>query len=402
MIPPKDAQGVIEEGRRTLIPTMSEIIEWLAGDECYTLDGARLATELGRRLRAIGLPLDHLGLYLRTLHPEIRSRTIAWTPDGPVQIHDRQYGVELSPAFRDNPIRSVLETQKPLVLRVNNWNEATWAHIDIFEGRQLVELVILPLRNADALPSAVSFATARNSGFTATERAAFVRIAPALRNACELRTLRSAEQALLDTYVGAATARRVLKGRIRRGEVETLEAALMLCDLRGFTELSNRLTSERVLQLLDTYFDCVMPAINAAGGEVIKFMGDAVLAFFHREDASSACSAGLQGALSALESLRKLAISDAELRAGVALHYGKVSYGNIGYGHRLDFTLIGPDVNLVSRLQGICSTTGLSLLMSERFAEFLDPTLVTAIGPYQLKGFAEPAELYTLGSTRMR
>ena len=244
----------------------------------------------------------------------------------------------------------------------------------------------------------MSFATADKSGFSDTERATFVRIAPALRNVSELRTLRTAEQALLDTYVGALTARRVLEGHIRRGEVETLEAALMLCDLRGFTELSNRLPSKRVLQLLDAYFDCVVPAINEAGGEVIKFMGDAVLAFFHREDASSACAAGLQGALSALQRLQQLAVSDAELRAGIALHHGNVSYGNIGYGHRLDFTLIGPDVNFVSRLQGVCGISGQPLLMSERFARLLDPTLVMALGPHQLKGFAEPAELYTLAS----
>ena len=137
-------------------------------------------------------------------------------------------------------------------------------------------------------------------------------------------------------------------------------------------------------------------AINQTGGEVIKFMGDAVLAFFLREDASSACAAGLEGALSALQRLQELPISDAELHAGIALHHGKVSYGNIGYGHRLDFTLIGPDVNFVSRLQGVCSITGQSLLMSERFATLLDPALVMTLGPHQLKGFAEPAELYTL------
>jgi adenylate cyclase len=218
----------------------------------------------------------------------------------------------------------LLETQKPLVLRVDPSNDATWTHIDIFEDHHLVEFVILPLRNADALPSAVSFATVRNSGFSSAERAALKRIAPALRNTCELRTLRRAEQALLGAYVGALTARRILEGHIRRGEVETLEAALMLCDLRDFTELSNRLPSERVLQLLDAYFGCVVPAINETGGEVIKFMGDAVLAFFHCEDASAACAACVKGALSALESLQALAISDAELRTGVALHYGKV------------------------------------------------------------------------------
>ena len=275
-----DSDDVTERGVRPFVPAMSEIIDWLVGDECHELDDAEVTAELGRRLRATGLPLDHLGLYFRTLHPEIRGRTIAWAPDEPVQIHDRQHGVWrlFVAANRNNPIRRVLETQEPIVLRVNHLNDATWTHIDIFEGRELVEFVILPLRNADASSNAVSFATRRSSGFSVAERAAFARIAPALRNVCELRTLRSAEQALLDTYVGALTARRILKGHIRRGEVETL--AFMLCDLRGFTELSNRLPSQRVLQLLDAYFDCVVPAINQTGGEVIKFMGDAVLAFF--------------------------------------------------------------------------------------------------------------------------
>jgi adenylate cyclase len=397
----KDAGPATGKQHEAPRPAIPEIIEWLAGDECHELDVAGLAAELGRRLKASGLPLDHLGLYLRTLHPQIVGRTISWAPGETPQVHDREYGIERSPAFADNPIVRVLRTQKPLVVRVDPRSDAAWTHIDILEGRRLVEFVILPLRNADALPSAVSFATARSSGFSPAERAALERIAPALRNTCELRTLRTAEEALLGAYVGALTARRVLEGHIRRGEVETLEAALMLCDLRGFTELSNRLPSNRVLDLLEDYFHCVVPAIGDAGGEVIKFMGDGVLAFFHRDDASAACAAALQGAMAALERLQARAVSDAELRAGVALHYGKVSYGNIGYGHRLDFTLIGPDVNLVSRLQGICSLTGRPLLMSERFARLLDPAPVMALGPHELKGFAEPAELYTVAASEL-
>ena len=252
------------------------------------------------------------------------------------------------------------------------------------------------MRTPDALPSAVSFATTRGTGFTAAERAAFDRIAPALRNACELRNLRQVELTLLDTYLGTLTGRRVLEGRVRRGELERLEAALLLCDLREFTALSNRLPSERVLELLDDYFGCVVPAIDKAGGEVIKFMGDAVLAFFHREDASAACAAALQGAVTALASLQRQQTPDCELRAGVALHYGTVSYGNIGYGHRLDFTLIGPDVNLVSRLQGVCSTTGQALLMSRRFAELLPTRTAKPVGAHLLKGFAQPVDLYAL------
>jgi adenylate cyclase len=121
-----------------------------------------------------------------------------------------------------------LETQEPIVLWVNHLNDATWTHIGIFEGRDLVEFVILPSRNADASPNAVSFATTRNSGFSVTERAAFARIAPALRSVCELRTLRSAEQALLDPYVGALTARRILM-QSEKSSSTTMSTAMFRC-----------------------------------------------------------------------------------------------------------------------------------------------------------------------------
>src|SRR5260370_9256848 len=185
--------------------------------------------------------------------------------------------------------------------------------------------------------SAAAFGTIRPDGSSATDAKALARIVPALRNACELRTLRQVELTLLNTYVGATTARGIRAGRTRRGQIESLDAALMLCDLRGFTDLSNRLPTERVLALLNLYFDQVLPAITDAGGEVLKFMGDAVMAFFRRDDAAEACRVALQAALAALDRLNRLAEPDAKLRAGVALHYGKVSYGNIGSGHRLDF-----------------------------------------------------------------
>jgi len=376
---------------------MIEVVEWLTGDECHDADDAALAAGLGRRLRAAGLPLDRLTLHLLTLHPEIFGRTIAWAPNEPVEIRDREHGIEVSAGFIDSPARRVMKTREPLVVHLEGSNDPKWIHNDLFEGRGLVEFVAIPLRNGDGLVSAVTFSTSRPSGFAVSERAALERVVPALRNACELRTLRRLELTLLGTYLGATTARRVLAGRVRRGQVETLQAALMLCDLRGFTAMSNRLPGDRVLELLNAYFDCVVPAIIGAGGEVIKFMGDAVLAFFHCEDAPAACSAGLQGALNALESLAGITTTDTALRAGIALHYGEVSYGNIGYGRRLDFTLIGPDVNLVSRIQAVCSTTDRSLLMSESFANFLDPSKTIAVGRYPLKGFAAPAALYTVG-----
>lgn len=371
-----------------------DVIEWLSGDECHELDDAGLVAGLGRRLRSAGLPADRITLHLRTLHPEIFARTVAWSPGEPVEIRDREHGIEVSALFVGSPLRQVMELREPVVVRGEDAGGAALADIDVFRGRSLAEIVIVPLCNVDGPVSAASFCTARRGGFSPAERAALARIVPALRNACELRTLRQVELTLLDTYIGATTAQRILAGRIRRGQIESLDAALMLCDLRGFTELSNRLPHERVLALLNEYFDRVVPAIVGAGGEVLKFMGDAVLAFFHRDEAAAACAAALQGARDALGSLSRLAVPDAELHAGIALHYGTVSYGNIGSGQRLDFTVIGPDVNLVSRIQSVCSTSGQPLLMSARFAALLDALPATPIGGHALKGFAEPVEIW--------
>jgi adenylate cyclase len=372
------------------------IIEWLTSDECHEADDAALAAGLGRRLRTAGLPLDRLTLHLRTLHPEILGRTVAWAPNEAVEIRDREHGIEVSAGFAGSPVRRVMETREPLVVRLDGSSDPDWLHTDLFQGRGLVEFVLVPLCNADGLVSAACFSTTRPNGFAAQERSVLDRIVPALRNACELRTLRKVELTLLDTYIGATTARRVLAGSIRRGQIETLETALMLCDLRGFTELSNRLPARRVLELLDAYFDRVVPAIDKAGGEVIKFMGDAVLGFFHRDDAAEACAAALQSALKVIGSMDRFAAPDAELHTGIALDFGEVGYGNIGSGRRLDFTVIGPGVNLVSRIQGICSETGRPLLMSERFATLLPPRITVAVGSHPLRGFAEPAELYAL------
>jgi adenylate cyclase len=383
-----------QDGLPVDLSAVLESIEWLTGDESHDLDAEGLVAGLGLRLRGIGIPLDRLVLHLRTIHPEIRGRTLAWAPNEAVEVHDRAHGFELLVPFASHLLQQILETREPFVVRLDESDHPDWTEIDVFKDRHLVEFVFLTLRNAEGVVATTAFCTKRNNGFTPAERAALERIVPALRNACELRVMRTTALALLDTYVGTGTAQRIFGGRIRRGQVESLNAALMLCDLRGFTQMSNRLPSQRLLELLDAYFDCVVPAITAAGGEVLKYIGDAVLAFFPHDDAAAACMAALDGAVGALARLDQFSAPDAELHAGIALHYGQVSYGNIGSGHRLDFTLIGPDVNLLSRIQTVCSATGQRLLMSERFATLLGASRATAIGHHELKGFPTPVPLY--------
>jgi adenylate cyclase len=369
------------------------LIEWLSGEECHGLDEAGLIHGLGHRLCDLGLPIDRLTLHLMTLHPEIVGHTLAWAPNEPVEIHSRNYGA-IAPAFMKSALPKAMSNRQTIRARRDDKNRQ-WQKLDVFAGRELVELMIVPLCNSHGPVSAACFGTRHPGGFSSVELRAIERIVPALRNVCEIRALRQVELSLLDTYVGPMTAKRILAGHIRKGEAERLEAALLLCDLRGFTVLSNSLPGERVLTLLNIYFDAVVPTITAHGGEILKFMGDAVLAVFPACDAEEAAAVALTASEAILRRIDGLAFPDARLEAGIALHHGEVSYGNVGSGCRLDFTVIGPGVNLVSRIQGVCAASGNRLLMSGQFAGLLRPSEVVSVGTKALKGFKTEVELFT-------
>ena len=382
-----------ERNRNVDTGSILSVLEWLSGDECHAIDEAGLIAGLGRRLSEIGLPVDRLTLHLMTLHPEILGRTLAWAPAEPIEIHDREHGMKL--AFATSPLHKVMDSREPMIVDAND-EKWPWKDIDVFRDRGLVQLVVAPLCNADGPVSAAGFGTRRPGGFTASEIRVLERILPALRNTCELRVMRQAELSLLDVYIGPMTTQRILAGRIRQGEIETMEAALLLCDLRGFTELSNRLPEEKVLELLNAYFDIVVPAITGQGGEVLKFMGDAVLAFFPSSDAVMASEQALAATDTILDNLSRFELEGIRVDAAVALHYGRVSYGNVGSGSRFDFTVIGSDVNLLSRIQTACGTLGKSVLMSDAFRRRAGAKNVVSAKFHHLKGFEDPIELFTI------
>ena len=371
-----------------------EIIEWLASDDCHKLDVAGLIAILAAVLRENGVPVDRLVLHLRAPHPTIFGRSIAGAPGEPVALLNIEHGEELSERIQRSPVLHAMSSREWVVLRTD---DRRWMLHDIFLGRGLVELCIAPMIHgaSERAVSAVTVGTRRHEGFSEADLALLRRILPALRGAIELKVWRFTTKTMLDTYIGSGPEQRVLSGHVRRGDVETLEAALMFCDMHGFTDLSNRLSSERVLELLNIYFDEVVPSVAQCGGEILKFMGDGLLAFF-RDDAGAgpSCAAALGAARLVGERLAAIALPDAEVRAGIGLHYGEVHYGNIGSGQRLDFTVIGRDVNLTSRIQGLCGQTSQPLLLSKRFAGLLAAPGAVSIGSHALKGFAEPVELF--------
>jgi adenylate cyclase len=383
---------------------VAELIEWLSGDECHDIPDAAMLSELGRRLRALGLPLDRLSLHLRTLHPQILARTLAWTEGEPVELRDRDNSIERLPFFAGNPIRRATEERRWLSLSTPE-EIARLEELDFFQSRNLAVAEVVPLVMGQGPASAVVFATRRPEGFGPDGRTLLQRIVPALRSACEIRMLQLAEATLLDTYVGPLTGRRILEGHIRRGDVETLKAALLLCDLRDFTVLSNRLPPEQMLDRLNLYFDQLVPPITAHGGEVLKFMGDGLLAIFPI-DASGVHAGKSDIAIVCNQALAAARQVEAEVAAadwggleepggvkfGVALHVGELLYGNVGSTNRLDFTCIGPAVNLAARIEALSGEIGQTILASAEFAKACGG--MAPLGSFALKGVAAEQVVY--------
>jgi adenylate cyclase len=254
------------------------------------------------------------------------------------------------------------------------------------------------LVHGDGDRSYFSWATDADGGFSDEAILRLSRLVPFVGVRIELDSARYTLRSLLEVYLGHNAAARVLSGRFRRGQGETLRCAILFSDMRGFTSLADHASPHDVVATLDAYFEKVAGPISTHGGEVLKFVGDAVLAIFPCHDGdASACARAVEAARDALGGLDALNATRTAppLALGIALHLGEVMYGNIGARDRLDFTVIGAAVNEASRVEGMCKTLGVPVLLTRAF-QGAYPGAATSVGHHALKGVSEPHELFTL------
>jgi class 3 adenylate cyclase len=361
-------------------------LAWLV-DAAGTVPGAdRFLAALGAKLIADGLPLAGGALTLSPPHPIIARRAWFWRaetgaviealgfefvdPAGPEQGNvGRDWlnalGTGVVQEYVAGPAQDGLTSNEP----PSNRPVLGWA-------------LLRPLTGAESvlLHQAARFAAAPLA----------------------VLATQSTLTALLEAYLGRRSAAQVLAGRLRRETGETIRAVLLYGDLRGFTELSEATAPEAMVAALDAWFDRVAGAVHAFGGEVLKFIGDGVLAIFPIGERlpSAACDAALSAANAARAGMAHLDQTRGRqglppLPFGMALHLGDMLWGNIGTADRLDFTAIGPAVNLVSRLEGLCKSTGRSVLVSGAVAAEMTTPLIP-LGEHRLRGIAEPCAVFTL------
>jgi adenylate cyclase len=385
-------------------PDLQKLIDWLIDGAISAVSPPRMMAETCERLVQAGLPLWRVGIFVRTLHPDIFGRSFIWREGTEVVTATADFDVLDSDEYRSSPLSVLYSTGKEVRRRLSdsaaNDNSPFLADM---RAEGVTDYIAIPLRFTDGLINSASWTTKRPGGFTDDHIEALRKLLPPLARVIEIVSLRRTAAMLLDTYVGNRAGERILGGQIRRGHTDTMHAAIWLSDLRGFTALSDRLPAETVVDILNGYFDCQVSAIRAHGGEVLKFMGDGLLAVFPIDeyvgDIHQVCTNVLEAARESRASVDAINYRIGEtierFRFGVALHVGKILYGNIGGGNRLDFTCIGPAVNLAARLEKIAGRLHRTIVASEGFAGICAGGW-SELGEFPIAGFAKAERVYGL------
>jgi adenylate cyclase len=380
------------------------IVDWLS-------DGARAATapqqvllELCEGLLACGIPLWRAAAFVRTLHPDVMGRRFLWRAGQGVSVSEAPHGMLSTPEFLGSPVARVALDGKELRRRLADPAcPADFSVLEELRAEGVTDYVVSPLVFTDGTVHVATWTTRQAGGFNEVQLAGIRSVVAPLARVAEVRALRRTASNLLDTYVGHHAGERILSGHIRRGDFETIAAVIWLSDMRGFTGLADSLPPRALLELLNRYFDCQTPAILGQGGEVLKFMGDGLLAIFPvggpGNDVAMVCRRALDAARSASANVAAMeapAMSAGSPRFGLALHVGDVLYGNVGGGNRLDFTCIGPAVNLAARIEKLAGRLGRTVLTSASFAHHCRSDLVL-LGTFQLSGFGAAQDVFGVG-----
>jgi adenylate cyclase len=382
------------------------ILDWLVGEARHLPDGGAVLRELSKRLVVAGLPLRRASFHIRTLHPQLFGMGFYWQRGSEeVRVFEAQHGIQATALFRQSPMRALFEGAGAVRQRLD-LQDVTFAFPLFYELRDegLTDYLALPMTFSDGKIHGTTWSSDRPGGFESSHIAMIEDLLPAYGLLLEIHLNRRIAINILDTYVGHHAGQRILEGQITRGSGQTVQAAIWFCDLRGFTALSESKGRDEILGYLNWFFDCMAAPVEQQGGEILKFMGDAMLAIFPLET-EQACARAVQAAIDARSAIAErnvelLAAGREPLGFGIALHVGEVMYGNIGAVDRLDFTVIGPAVNLTSRIEALSRILGPSILVSDTFVQRCSSLpcagAFRSLGTHHLAGIARPVELFTL------
>jgi adenylate cyclase len=384
---------------------IADVAAWLIGEARRIETSVELLDELAWRLVAAGVPLARMTFHLPTLHPQYSGIGCRWTrASGRTEEMLVGHGVRYSAAFLDSPVRRVIESGEDIRRRLDGADAVLdFPILAELKAGGLTEYRAVGLELSNGRRVCVTLATDHAGGFSDADIAEMKTLRPYLAPLLEIHITRQITSNLLGAYLGEQIGQRVLAGDILRGHGETIRAIVWLCDLRNFTRLSDHLPGGHVIAILNAYFERVVREIHSRKGEVLKFMGDGLLAIFAVADAAFAPDAAAraldaaEAAIAAVDGLDGDAVLEGQPapKMCVSIHFGDVFFGNIGATDRLDFTTIGPAVNLVARLDQLSKVLERRILVTDDFADVC-PRPLQSLGSHPLRGLSEPHEILTV------
>ncbi|MCB1491862.1 MAG: DUF427 domain-containing protein [Rhodobiaceae bacterium] len=348
-------------------------LNWLLHEAPHCRDGETLMGGFCRALAAYGVPLQRANVMLWSLHPQIAGVSYLWTrASDDVKPRIAPYDDLVLDTYMNSPIRHVTDglggVRQPLT---GGEPEFDFPIMDELRREGATDYVAMPLTFSDGQHNVLTLATDHPDGFSTAHLGLVFQASGVLARLFEVQTLRVNAATLLGTYLGTATGARVLGGEIRRGDGQDIDATILFCDLRGSTSLESALDRDTYLAVLNTFFETAVGLIRQEGGEVLKFIGDAVLAIFPDEgDTGQSSAHAVRAALATVDALADLSIPGLESGPSCAsgIAHGRVTYGNVGSPDRLDFTVIGAPANIAARLSDLGKATADPVVMTEAVA----------------------------------
>ncbi|MEH6404152.1 MAG: adenylate/guanylate cyclase domain-containing protein [Sneathiella sp.] len=383
---------------------VSSVVDWLIEGAPGAPLSQDILLHLVRRLLSCGLPLHRAAVFVTTLHPNVMGRAFYWHEAKPdIEVGEAPYAILDSEEYKQSPVVKVIENgieiHRPL-FKSDCPNDFEMLQGFVEEG--ITDYIILPLKFTSGEVHAVSWSTCAEEGFSEQHLSFLRKICPALSRLAEIMALKRVSINLLDAYLGHQSGEKVLSGKIKRGDGEDILAVIWFCDLRGSTILADTLPREEYMNLLNDYFECMAGAILDCGGEVLKYIGDAVLGIFpidrNSKNYNQTCTLSVNAAREAMSRMEKLNQERAtqgnpELHYGIGLHLGEVMYGNIGTSERIEFGVVGAAVNETSRIEGMTKLLEKNILVSGEVARHLDEEW-HSLGQHSLRGVDEKIELF--------
>jgi adenylate cyclase len=392
---------------------MQQIHDWLIEQTLGEPDIVELFEGVCLRLSGVGVPIGRALLMWPTLHPLFQAENVVWRRGTRAELRQFEHQDAATDAWLKSPMRVMVESNVPVIRRrltgpsrildfeiLNELAEEGFTDYLLLGTPLFGNPMHIDERRRGII---VSWASDQPGGFTDEDLAGLQRLQGRLAIACKSVLQERVARNITEAYLGRLTGAKVFRGSIRLGDGEQTRALVWYSDLRSSTRLAETMPSNEFLELLNVYFECAARPVIVAGGEILAFIGDAVLGIFPVEDDSARADVTRKVMAALDESLvyadringERAGAGLEPIRYGIGLNFGELMYGNIGVPERLSFSAIGPTVIEVARIEKLTKKLAARVLATKDVAS-IEPNRWRSMGRQPLEGVGEMQEIFGL------